>query len=315
MEPLFSIIIPFYNPGEIIKYAINCLDSIDYSKNDIEVIFVDDGTNSNDISLKIVDEYLLKNHFSKCVHKVNGGLGDARNYGVSHSSGKWIVFLDCDDYLQPSTFEVFKHISEVEDFNVLLFGFRTVDNSQLFINSELNLKYRALDNKQINDAFLKRSIVSLLPGSIFKKDFLIENNIWEPKIKWSEDQYFMWKVFNQAEKVVLSSFVNYNYLQNVNGSIMKSTNVDEMLKSFNQFNILSTEMKNKKIANLLVPRWCLGCCHVLSARSDYDSFSFFLKQTYYKKWIKKLLKFPSIKVKILAFIGLISKKLLFKLMG
>ena len=315
MEPLFSIIIPFYNPGEIINHAINCLDSIDYSKNDIEVIFVDDGTNPNDVSLTIVDKYLIKNHFCKCFHKVNGGLGDARNYGVSHSKGQWIVFLDCDDYLQPSTFEAFKHMSELKDCNVFLFAFRTVDNSQLFIKSNLNLEYRVLNNKQINDAFLKRSIVSLLPGSIFKKQFLIENNIWEPIIKWSEDQYFMWKVFNQAENVVVSSFINYNYLQNVNGSIMKSTSVDEMLKSFNQFKNLSTEMKNKKIGNLLVPRWCLGCCHVLSARSDYDSFNLFLRETHYKTWIKKLLKFPSIKVKILAFIGLISKKLLFKVMG
>ncbi|MCI6329404.1 MAG: glycosyltransferase family 2 protein [Erysipelotrichaceae bacterium] len=315
MEPLFSIIIPFYNPGDTINNAIRCLESIDCSNENIEIIFVDDGTNPDDPSLKIVNDYLLKNYFCRCVHKENGGLGDARNYGAIHAKGKWLIFLDCDDYLQPETIDVFKHIMNLESFDVLMFGFREVDLNSLSVKSELNYKYHVLSNSQINNAFLKRSIVSLLPGTIFKKEFLINNDIWEPKIKWSEDQYFMWEVFNKAERVVVSSYVNYNYLQNVAGSIMNSTSVEEMLKSYIEFESLSSKMNNIKIADLLVPRWALGCCHVLSARSDYESFVLFLNKTHYKIWIKKLLKFPSLKVRVLAFIGLISKRIFFKIMG
>lgn len=94
--PLVSIIIPFYNVG---KYARGCMESLllqDYTK--CEFICVDDG--STDDTLSILNEY-SKDERVKIVHKENGGLSDARNYGLSLASGDYISIIDGDDFIHP----------------------------------------------------------------------------------------------------------------------------------------------------------------------------------------------------------------------
>lgn len=315
MSPLYSIIIPIYNSGSLIENAIKSLDDLLTKRKDFEIIFVDDGSNKDDLSLKIVDDYLKKTPSARCIHKKNEGCGTARNYGVKEASGEWVVFLDSDDYLQPDSFEVFENILSKEQTDVVLFGFREVNDEQLFSSSVLDSKYSIYNNVDINKAFLKRTIVPLLPGTFFRRKFLIDNNLWQQNVKWSEDQLFMWSVFNVVEKVVVSNYVNYNYLQNVSSSIMGSTNVDRMLTTIDYFSDLTKRMKNQKIAPFVLPRWLLGCAHSLAKRSDYLDFVSFLEKTNYKKWLRKLLSFPSFKTRIISFVGLLSKKVFYKLMG
>ena len=114
-----SVIIPVYNTGEKL---CRCLDSIiaqEYS--DFECIVVDDG--STDVSVAIIDEYAAKDVRFKAIHKENGGVSSARNYGLEIAKGEWIVFVDSDDYLLPD------HISSMmaavsEDVDLVMTGFR-----------------------------------------------------------------------------------------------------------------------------------------------------------------------------------------------
>ena len=98
---MLSVIIPVYN---VEKYLRKCVDSIllqDFAN--MEVILVDDGSPDN--SGAICDEYAEKDARVKVIHKENGGVSSARNTGLDVAQGKYIAFVDSDDYLLPNSFQ------------------------------------------------------------------------------------------------------------------------------------------------------------------------------------------------------------------
>ena len=96
MNELISVIVPIYN---VEKYLERCLDSIiKQTYKNLDIILVDDGSIDN--STKICDEYVKKDSRIKVIHKENGGLSDARNVGIDNSDGKYICFIDSDDYIE-----------------------------------------------------------------------------------------------------------------------------------------------------------------------------------------------------------------------
>lgn len=97
-----SIIVPFYN---VEKYIEKCLTSlINQTLEEIEIILVNDGSKDN--SIKIAKEFQRRYSTKiKYYEKPNGGLGDARNYGIKYATGEYIAFLDSDDYVEPTMYE------------------------------------------------------------------------------------------------------------------------------------------------------------------------------------------------------------------
>ena len=94
-----SIIIPVY---KVEKYIDKCIQSImNQTYRNIEIILVDDG--SPDSCGEICDYYAKKDNRVKVVHKMNGGLSDARNYGIEVATGKYILFVDSDDWVELDT--------------------------------------------------------------------------------------------------------------------------------------------------------------------------------------------------------------------
>lgn len=95
MKPLVSVIVPIYN---VEKYIDRCLNSIINQKlEDIEIILVDDGSPDN--CPQICENYRKKDDRIKVIHKENEGLGYARNSGIKIANGKYISFIDSDDYI------------------------------------------------------------------------------------------------------------------------------------------------------------------------------------------------------------------------
>ena len=94
--PAVSVIVPVYN---VEKYLDKCVQSIvSQTFKDIEIILVDDG--SKDKSGRMCDEWSRRDKRVKVIHKENGGIADARNVGLSHSNGQWILFIDSDDWYE-----------------------------------------------------------------------------------------------------------------------------------------------------------------------------------------------------------------------
>ena len=114
--PKVSVIVPFYNVGQYIE---KCLDSlVNQTLEDIEIILVNDG--SQDDSYQKGKQYQQKYpHKIKCYEKSNGGLGDARNFGIVYATGEYIAFLDSDDYIEPTMYEEMYQMAKQENADMV----------------------------------------------------------------------------------------------------------------------------------------------------------------------------------------------------
>ena len=116
MNALVSIVVPIYN---VKKYLEKCIDSLRrQSYKNIEILLIDDG--STDGSSKIVDKYARLDSRVIAIHKPNGGLSDARNVGIDNHKGKYIFFIDSDDYIHQDTIQILMDVAIKTNGNVKL---------------------------------------------------------------------------------------------------------------------------------------------------------------------------------------------------
>lgn len=109
-HPKISVIVPVYNTEQ---YLPRCIDSIlDQTFTDFELLLIDDGSKDN--SGKICDEYAAKDSRIRVFHKENGGVSSARNMGLDNALGKWVTFVDSDDWIEPKGLELLKNASEAD---------------------------------------------------------------------------------------------------------------------------------------------------------------------------------------------------------
>ena len=101
---LISVIIPVYNVEDYLHYAIESLEKQTYKN--FEIILVNDG--STDDSGKLCDEYSEKYSNVRVFHKENGGLSDARNFGLQYANGRYVAFVDSDDYIEKNMYNIFR---------------------------------------------------------------------------------------------------------------------------------------------------------------------------------------------------------------
>lgn len=122
--PLVSIIIPVYNREKTLEYCLNSV--LQQTISDFEVIIIDDG--STDSSVNICKSYALKDNRIHYFYKANGGVSSARNLGISKARGKWITFVDSDDYIMPYHLNVTIEADNECDQILTELGHETQDN-------------------------------------------------------------------------------------------------------------------------------------------------------------------------------------------
>ena len=139
VEPLVSVIIPVYN---VEKYLIECLDSvIKQTYKNLQIIVVDDG--STDSSGKMCDKYAIMDARIQVIHKKNGGQSSARNQGMKYVKGKYVYFLDSDDYITLDAIEKMVKEMETSDAEALTFLCKPFGSSK-----DLSKRYyRTLENR------------------------------------------------------------------------------------------------------------------------------------------------------------------------
>lgn len=132
-----SVIIPVYNVEKYLKF---CLDSVlEQSYKNLEIILIDDG--STDGCGKICDEYALIDNRIKVIHKINGGLADARNVGLKSATGDFIGFLDSDDYIYPTFYEelygiIQKYNSDIAECEFMRINVENIESCKKIIEKE-----------------------------------------------------------------------------------------------------------------------------------------------------------------------------------
>ena len=223
-----SIIVPVYNNE---KYLKRCLDSIlNQTYKNFEVILVDDG--SIDSSSKICDEYSNKYSNIKVIHKKNGGLGNARNKGLEFAKGKYIKFIDSDDYIRSDHLKNLHDAIEKYESDAVLSGYTRVTNGNEIIKSNIFSRKIFEGDKILNE--IVPCFIGTNPGqndyiemsvcmALFKREIIQKNKI---KFKSernfiSEDLVFDLEYYPKCNKVCFSNDVGYCYCDNENSLTTK----------------------------------------------------------------------------------------------
>lgn len=212
IDDLISVIIPVYN---VEKYLKECLDSvINQTHKNIEIILIDDGSTDN--SGKICDEYRKKDDRIIVIHKSNEGLSSARNDGLIHAKGKYIQFIDSDDYVNRDMLEITYSIIKKYNADVVTFSHYILNDGKAIcdcskeekvLNKMEAMKELLLDNKIRNYSWEK----------LWKKELF--QDIKFPEGKKFEDIATTPFLFEKANKIILYDYPQYYYRQR-QGSIL-----------------------------------------------------------------------------------------------
>jgi len=143
MTPFFSIIVPVYNAE---KYLIECIESVIHqSMSDFELLLVDDG--STDSSGRICDKYSLTNRQIHTFHQSNSGQLCARQHGIRQSTGKYLMFLDADDYLEQNTLDRIKQAIRDTGSDCVIFGFNRVYDGRIISTTDKSFSDTVISDK------------------------------------------------------------------------------------------------------------------------------------------------------------------------
>ncbi len=207
---LISIIVPVYN---VEQYLEKCVDSIINQKyKNLEIILVDDG--ATDSSGKLCDELAKIDNRIKVYHKENGGLSDARNYGVERATGDYIGFVDSDDYIDSEMYEELYEAIKKENVDVVECNLKIIypDRVELFTEQKY---YNVYTKQEYLEEYLKiekifgSACVRLIKSDIAKK-------LKFPVGKLYEDTYYAYDLIEKVDRYVIMNNPYYNYLMREN---------------------------------------------------------------------------------------------------
>ena len=218
---LISVIVPIYN---VEKYLRQCLDSLlMQTYKNIEVIMVDDGSPDN--CGVICDEYAEKYSNFIAIHKENAGLGMARNTGMKHMNGEYVMFIDSDDYIFADIIENLYNAIKENHVDIAKSGFYHVKDDGSVFNKKI-YDDEVFEGKKAADEFLPRLIGSSpekkdslemsVCASLYRTSYIIENHIQFPSERdlISEDMIFNILYAQYADGACIISKTGYNYRYN-----------------------------------------------------------------------------------------------------
>lgn len=234
-KPLVSVIVPVYN---VQNYIERCIKSIlDQSYKNIELILIDDGSTDN--SKNICEQFTMKDKRVCLISKKNEGAGYARNVGIDLAKGKYIMFVDSDDYLLEYGIERAVSVIIKENADIVRFGHCSGKDNNYSINTRIK-PYKVYDNKQV---FRTRETDICVWGKLYKRSIL--GNIRYPKVSTYDDEFVTYKFLYQAKKIVLLNEIYYYYYMSSN-SIMRSRDKELPLGIVNAYEERKLYFKDKK---------------------------------------------------------------------
>lgn len=220
---LISVVIPVYN---VEKFLARCLDSvISQTYKNLEIILIDDG--STDSSGIICNKYLKIDNRIKVVHKKNEGLGYARNTGLDIATGRYVVFIDSDDYIENKMIEILYNDLKRNKADTCIGGFKRIIGDETIVNQN------PLAGQLYESNRIMKEVLSRMFGPDYLDDIKIEMSVWKVlfsneiiqknKIRFlsereyiSEDIIFDTEYYPLSRRVYMSSNCGYLYCDNEN---------------------------------------------------------------------------------------------------
>lgn len=206
-EYVFSVIVPIYNEGEGMRRCVESL--LRQSAGGYEVILVDDG--STDCSGKICDEYASCHTFLRTIHKENGGGVDARRVGIDAAKGRYIVFVDGDDYVEDG---FIKHLHQAIQHEADLY---ILNSRFVYSSGEMMLQKENLEEGYIDIRKTEKWILCEANGCVWNKiyvaDIMKENSDkLVKKITFGDDIYINLKYLRNVKKSWVQNTASYIYV-------------------------------------------------------------------------------------------------------
>lgn len=237
-KELVSVIIPVYNVED---YIGKCIDSVvGQTYENIEIILVDDG--SPDKAGRICDQFAEKDNRIAVYHKENGGLSDARNYGIDHANGEYYVFIDSDDYVDKNYIEYLVNLTTHYHCKLSICQHRVV-----FSNGTVKDHGRAGDELLYPSECLLRMLYhDVIDTSSWAKMYhrSLFENIRFPKGKIYEDIGTTYKFMLQCDRIAVGYESKYSYVYN-NTSIVNGKFNEKKFELLEMTDQMAAEVNEK----------------------------------------------------------------------
>ena len=216
-----SVIIPMYN---VEKYIHKCIYSVvqnNLKSDDFEIIIVDD--ESPDNSLSIATEIAKEFDNITIISQKNKGLGGARNTGIQNAKGKYVLFLDSDDFYTPNSLETILKIAFDNELEILEFGAIVVDSTNKIISTVAI----STENKIFDGIYYWQNFNSINSAcnQLYLKEFLISNSILFKEKIYAEDYEFNTRALYFAKKVMATEYIVANFLTSTNSITRNKTDI------------------------------------------------------------------------------------------
>ena len=265
-----SVVIPVYNVEDYLHYAIDSL--VNQTHKNFEVLLINDGSTDN--SGKLCDKYAQEYDWIRVFHKENGGLSDARNYGVLKATNEWIFFLDPDDYIEPFTFELLTLIQEKYQADLISTKVQTTNEYEKFSKEQFNLESsKRVTKEEALELMLEDKVATVSACAKLYKKQILEMKPF-PVGKIYEDFFVVAEHLRLAEQIVISPVVTYHYYRRP-GSIVQSQFTNRRLDFFeageynrNQIKQFYSGNSVEKALNLKIVQ---GSFHISEAAAATDT--------------------------------------------
>ena len=199
---LISVIIPFHNNEQYLERCIDSVITQEYKY--FEIILVDDGSTDN--SLQLAQKYETQDERVKVIHQSNQGVSEARNTGIKNAHGKYIMFLDADDYFLPALSSVLAN---------------QITNDLIVLSFEAGNNQKISDNRIYSIAEIEKAQVLMLENptkymtvwsKIFNREIITQNQLsFDSKLRVAEDGDFMIQYLLNCHTIQFRDVISYHY--------------------------------------------------------------------------------------------------------
>ena len=219
-----------YNTEE---YIIGCLDSLldqDLDKSDYEIIVVNDGSTDN--SLSLAQDYSLKhsNAIINLIDKKNEGLSVTRNIAIDVAKGKYIYFVDADDYIASNVLKTIVNYLDENHLDILTFQRVNTNSTNLKTSQNFDKINKEITVTDGLTYIANNNYHNAVWTYVINRNFLLESNITFIKDLYLEDCVFTPSLFLKAKRMSFLNIDVYRYMQHQSDSIMKNRNIDHLKK-------------------------------------------------------------------------------------
>lgn len=234
MEKRFSIIIPVYNAE---KYISRCIESVlKQTYKDFELIIVDDG--SSDRSLELCRSYEAFDDRITVISKENKGVSSARNRGLLHATGRYVIFVDSDDAISPELCErLNNNLKQGKDNELIVFGYYSVSDDrkeEVALQKEVTFEIKSF--AEALHILEESRLLYIVWNKVFVRSKI--NHSFPENMSFAEDSCFVVKYLEQMDKITVITFPGYDYYTNVSGSALKSYHKNMLENCLQEFDYI-----------------------------------------------------------------------------